>query len=222
MYKGNNVLWATLASFAEVFKDSLQRMSRYKLYLKAMEKLRYNLECQLSTSPILFLCLVCGVVVYWCTRCKSIENQIHGSQSPIKILKSLSSHSLSLFLLLGTWTYKFCMDIQNINLRRPNHSDLWIRLLFLLNVQKLLFDWWRHPVKFAECYKKIKPFISHTTDSRWTKLAVFYNTGLEKLWNRSEFLFSFLFSFHKMTSNGAVSHKIVRVRSDTAFPNFIV
>ena len=56
--------------------------------------------------------------------------------------------------------------------------------------------------------KKIKRFISHTIDSRWTKLTV-SNTALKKLLNHSEFLFSFLFSFHKMAPNGAVSHEIV-------------
>ena len=58
--------------------------------------------------------------------------------------------------------------------------------------------------------RKIKPFISYAVDSRWTKFAVFSNTGLKKLSNRSEFLFSFLSSFYKMAPNGTVSHDLFR------------
>ena len=55
--------------------------------------------------------------------------------------------------------------------------------------------------------KKITPFISHTVDSRWTKFALFSDTTLQKILNRSEFLFSFLFLPHKMAPNGTVSHE---------------
>ena len=37
---------------------------------------------------------------------------------------------------------------------------------------------------------------------------MFSNTGLKKLLNRSEFLFSFLSSFNKIAPNGTVSHEI--------------
>ena len=55
--------------------------------------------------------------------------------------------------------------------------------------------------------KTNETFISHTVDSRWNKLTVFSHTALKKFSNRSEFLSSFLFSFHKMTLIGTVSHE---------------
>ena len=66
--------------------------------------------------------------------------------------------------------------------------------------------------QICKMLRKRKPFNLHTVDSRWTKLVVFSNTGLKKLLNHSELLFSFLFSFHRMAPNGTVSHEILRTR----------
>ena len=61
--------------------------------------------------------------------------------------------------------------------------------------------------QISKMLRKRESFNSHTVDSRWTKLAVLSNNSLKKLFNRSEFLFSFLFSFHRMAPNGTMSHK---------------
>ena len=46
--------------------------------------------------------------------------------------------------------------------------------------------------------EKRKPFFLHTADSRLTNPIGSSNIGLRKLFNRSKFLFSFIFSFRKM------------------------
>ena len=52
--------------------------------------------------------------------------------------------------------------------------------------------------QICKMLRKIKPFISHTVDGRWTKLAVFSDTALKEILNRSEFWFCFLFSLYTM------------------------
>ena len=65
--------------------------------------------------------------------------------------------------------------------------------------------------EICKTLRKRKRFNSHTVHSRWTKLAVFSNTGLKRLVNHSEVLFSFLFSFHRTASNDTVSHEIIQI-----------
>ena len=101
---------------------------------------------------------------------------------------------------------KFCTDIESNNNKRLKRSDFSVGVLFLLNGQKLLSD---DDVinQICKMLKRIKPLILHTDDTRSTKLAVFSDTTLKKNLIGSEFLFSFLFSFHKMVLNGTVSHE---------------
>ena len=67
------------------------------------------------------------------------------------------------------------------------------------------------------CKMLKEPFISHTVESRLTKLAVLSHTPLKKILNHSVFLFSFLFSFHKMAPNGTVSHKLYTKQTSEIF-----
>ena len=54
---------------------------------------------------------------------------------------------------------------------------------------------------------KNKNLLSHTLLTAGQPNLLFPNTGPRKLLNHSECLFSFSFSFHKMTPNGTVSHE---------------
>ena len=91
---------------------------------------------------------------------------------------------------------KFCIDIDNTNLKRSNHSELWIRLLFLLNGKNCFFadEVIQSNLQNA---KKLKLNISHTFNSRWIKLAVFSDTSLKNFWSVQNFCLAFHFHFRR-------------------------
>ena len=68
----------------------------------------------------------------------------------------------------------------------------------------------------------MKPFISHTAESRSAKLAVLSHTALKKTLNHLVLLYSILFSFHKIVPNGTVSHELYTKQTTEIFSLFSV